>query len=432
MEDQRNFRTNYNYLFNSYDRSDLTDTVDPPSENNLSMSLAEYQQYSRNPVLSSSANVVRSQLEIGRQQSNYLNVNNLVHFCNQSNSHLEQSKRINQLNVKQTAGNISNYFMPQQSTASSNCSIQDTGKSSEYNKSADKLSSICNILKDDDSPAGTLKCYTMSNVVKIEQDYDLEDTDNNRKDQNLLYSVDEMKRSDTDFKSNVVLAVKEETLIEDESTGTESHAEIKDYKGELSDASTILEDEDEITDKLMKRKSKLPSRLKAKSMKNSRKTPGKQEMPKIGLPKSKKEHKCETCAKIVQSQRALTKHRNLHTENFKCKECKKIFNSAASLKNHNKVHAGFIGNEVCNVCDKTFYDKSSLKKHTLSVHMGITNFQCEYCHLSFFARKTYDEHVRVHTGEKPFKCVLCPRAYKRVADLNHHVRLHKGKFLSVL
>ena len=183
--------------------------------------------------------------------------------------------------------------------------------------------------------------------------------------------------------------------------------------------STDESDEDEWgKKKKAKRKKTIPTK----------KDEGQKMKSKSAILTEKKEHKCPTCGKIVQSLRSFEKHLNLHTDRYACKICKKCFNSQNSLNTHKKVHEGYIGDEKCNVCDKTFYDKSSLNKHTLSVHMGITNFQCEYCEKSFFAKKTYEEHVRVHTGERPFKCSMCPKAYKRISDLNHHLRLHKGMY----
>lgn len=252
-------------------------------------------------------------------------------------------------------------------------------------------------------------------------------------------SYEEMSAEDT--KNTKDLSLKNEVKYKPDGTDSgsahtdtsgnvkESELEVKqelnkieddDGDGDMSDASTVLEDQDEI-DEILKKTTR------ANNLDEQEVTSNKQELKlKLKL-KTKFEYTCETCGKVVKSVRALERHINLHTGKFTCNICNKSCNSEFSLKNHIKVHEGFIGDQVCNVCDKKFYDKSSLNKHTLSVHMGIKNFQCEHCNLSFYARKTFDEHVRVHTGERPFKCNICPKTYKRIADLNHHIRLHKGE-----
>jgi hypothetical protein len=421
MEGQGNFNTNCNYMFNSYDRISLSDIVDSPSEDNQSVFVAQNRQYSGNPVFPT-MDIVGSHVQVGRQHSDYFGVSNCANFSSSGDTVSEQARRMNQLDSRPTVRNISNSFTHQRSSVLSNSAEKDTANSSEHKKRNDELS---NIHKKVNVSVGMPTFNSVANVVKIEQADGQEDTGNNREAKEVAVN-DVSEKSDTEFKNDFVMNIKEEAVTDDENDGTEGHEENRENSYVQSDASTVIEDEDEITSKLLEGKTKQPIKIQGKSNKSSKKKPRKQKMPKPVLSKDKKEYTCETCTKVVQSHRALVKHMNLHTENYKCKDCNKIFNSAVSLKNHCKVHAGYTGNEVCKVCDKTFYDKSSLKKHTLSVHMGITNFQCEYCQMSFFARKTYDEHVRVHTGEKPFKCSLCPKAYKRVADLNHHIRLHKG------
>lgn len=416
MADQSNFKPTYNYTFSSFDASSLNaQSLGDPSEDNQPMIPLDYRQCFGNPVFPSAANA-QENFTVDRAHSDSLVLNfSTQNYSNQAN---EQTDHVRE--------NIKNSDID--SMSKNVQTISDEGSISFASGAVVKSEKF----HGDDFPEAYHvegnKTRIERTDIKVEPDKENDDTEildftNIKKEQESDTGKNE-DQGEKDTESIVdILQKTEEGGTDDENVDGEQEDE--ENISVVSDASTIIEDEENIVDKL--KKTVKTNKVKSAQNKHSRKKPRKQTLPKPVKPADKKEYTCETCGKVVQSLRALTKHKNLHTDKYKCEECGKIFNSEVSLKNHHKVHSGFVGNEVCNVCDKTFYDRSSLNKHTLSVHMGIKNFQCEYCSMSFFARKTYEEHVRVHTGERPFKCTQCPKSYKRISDLNHHLRLHKGK-----
>lgn len=427
MAGQGNFRPNCNYPFNAFDNYMPFANTGMPPVDNQAMFPIDYRPMIENPPMNSDG--------IGEDAQ----TDNRMHEYNHGINYAAENYSSDPMKVPTDQSSTFKQENTSNRIVEPGCVVQNSGAHSftpshsndEYvvGNDTSRDSSIGSSLQDDatNETSSQLKNdietnYQLKTAIKqehteecyTEMKDEIEECDavNNANDKGGSKGIDD----DTG-----AIAVKEEPLTENENDkdNNEKSAVV------VSDASTIIEDYGELSNKLKKKKRK---KAKAKSQNNeaSRKTPRKQKLPRPVMPREKQEFTCEVCAKVVQSLRALNKHRNLHSEKYKCDLCSKIFNSELSLKNHAKVHEGFIGSEMCNVCDKKFYDRSSLNKHTLSVHMGIKNFQCEYCFMSFFARKTYEEHVRVHTGERPFKCFYCPRSYKRISDLNHHLRLHKG------
>lgn len=437
MAGQEDLTPNYNYTFSTFDSMNV-ENLAAPSEGNMSMFPIDYRQYFENPVFPSSSTAPENNFEFHRAQYNSygpsLSSERISHQVTEDNPRnpmraTETEQMSENVRVLSGEGNVS--VESNESTAiipgvsktvlSKNLTAVSEGEVDRKRAGEKSTCGKGNINEGTDTEKSNTESYIFTSVKKevesdTEQVEDLEESENYKETNGEIVS----KKVSVGDCSNV----SKDECITNDNIGV-GELDDEGNSSDVSDTSTIIEDEIEINDKL-KTKGKTP-KVRLRPAKDSRKKPRKQSVPKPVKPADKKEFTCETCGKVVQSLRALIKHKNLHTDKYKCEECNKIFNSEVSLKNHHKVHSGFVGSEVCNVCDKTFYDKSSLNKHTLSVHMGIKNFQCEFCSLSFFARKTYEEHVRVHTGERPFKCTQCPKSYKRIADLNHHLRLHKGE-----
>ncbi|KAM5140545.1 uncharacterized protein ACMZJ9_014415 [Mantella aurantiaca] len=137
---------------------------------------------------------------------------------------------------------------------------------------------------------------------------------------------------------------------------------------------------------------------------------------------------CSECGKGFSGNRALTKHRRIHSEErpFPCPECDKCFKVKFCLERHMKLHgrdASSHDSLSCLECGKSFKKKYELQIHQMG-HNGREIFSCHYCEKPFVSNNDLQEHERLHSGNLPFWCSECQKPFRSKRDLVRHYSIH--------
>ncbi|XP_041660525.1 zinc finger protein 3-like [Cheilinus undulatus] len=141
----------------------------------------------------------------------------------------------------------------------------------------------------------------------------------------------------------------------------------------------------------------------------------------------KRPHCCFECGKTFESNKDLTRHIRIHTEEkpFSCFACRRTFSQKEHLSRHMLVHTGEKPFS-CSECGKRFSQKSNLTLH-MAHHRGDEPFSCSVCSKRFNQKDHLTRHMLVHTGEKPFVCSECNQRFKSKYNLTRHMIQHKGE-----
>jgi KRAB domain-containing zinc finger protein len=136
-------------------------------------------------------------------------------------------------------------------------------------------------------------------------------------------------------------------------------------------------------------------------------------------------YNCEECGKNFRSNKYLTAHRRLHSEEPKiqCTICNKIFMFQFNLREHMFIHSNTEKLFNCEQCNKSFRTQMLLKLHTLN-HPTERQFQCNVCAKRFGYKHLLEVHMRLHTGERPFKCDKCSKGFRSTHSLTLHMDTH--------
>jgi len=144
---------------------------------------------------------------------------------------------------------------------------------------------------------------------------------------------------------------------------------------------------------------------------------------------------CDTCGKVVCSQKVLISHQRMHTgERIPCDICGAQFRTTNGLNDHKTTHAAEVALRpfVCDICGKSFLQKSNFNIHKRR-HTGEGEITCKLCPRKFIMKFELDKHEKfAHAAElnlESIKCKICGKIYGSEFSLKVHKRTaHKGEF----
>ncbi|XP_037779446.1 zinc finger protein OZF-like [Penaeus monodon] len=134
---------------------------------------------------------------------------------------------------------------------------------------------------------------------------------------------------------------------------------------------------------------------------------------------------CDTCRKKFSSERALTRHVQLH-KTYPCKLCDNIFFRKAKLKKHLEDHTQ--DSLACKVCSKECTSLQALISHMKTHTQKKKVNKCNVCSKIFANNRNLKVHMRTHTGEKPFVCENCGRSFSHRSNMQTHHDTCTGQF----
>ncbi|XP_054271402.1 gastrula zinc finger protein XlCGF57.1-like [Macrosteles quadrilineatus] len=128
---------------------------------------------------------------------------------------------------------------------------------------------------------------------------------------------------------------------------------------------------------------------------------------------------CEKCGLVLESEKALKKHKKTHLElkdQLKIKSVYEFQHFSVKLKKKKKVF-------FCNRCKYEASTSEDMEKH-LKTHKTEPEYMCDICGRRFKYLKTFERHKNVHDESRPFACKFC--AYRAMTELllKIHERQH--------
>ena len=140
-----------------------------------------------------------------------------------------------------------------------------------------------------------------------------------------------------------------------------------------------------------------------------------------------RDYNCELCGKLFSTNTILKQHIKIVHEgrkDYKCERCEYRCGQVHQLRNHVKViHEGYKGDHKCSLCEKTFLSTLRLTKHVKITHEGLRPYGCVLCGKRFSKKGSVSIHIdTVHKGLKKYQCSFCSTAYGQTGDLNRHIK----------
>lgn len=176
--------------------------------------------------------------------------------------------------------------------------------------------------------------------------------------------------------------------------------------------------------------------------------------------RSKTNHVCTYCNKLMPSKFSLISHLRKHTNEkpFECEICKKSFPYKISLTLHMRIHnnerpflcsnCGFAARTSsqlichqkrahgekefikCDLCNRIYESKVKFEYHMKKVHSN-KKLICDICDSTFKHRSLLVQHMYIHSGTKPYKCRYCGLDFAQGAGRRCHEKRAHEKDLCV-
>lgn len=136
---------------------------------------------------------------------------------------------------------------------------------------------------------------------------------------------------------------------------------------------------------------------------------------------------CEECDKSFFSKYDLQRHSFTHNgeKPFKCSACDKAFSRSSLLQRHEKSHTD-IPKYICITCERPFISKEAMEKHA-ERHKINRPFQCKLCHKVFAFKQGLERHEVIHSRQQPYPCQYCNQSFSTTTKLARHLTAHAGQ-----
>jgi len=107
-------------------------------------------------------------------------------------------------------------------------------------------------------------------------------------------------------------------------------------------------------------------------------------------------------------------------KSYACDVCHKSYSDNRAMTKHKRIHTG-VRPYVCPTCTKAFIKPSDLFRH-IQTHTGDRPHTCNICHKQFTQRHHRNKHVLTHAGERQHRCDICDERFAHRSNLVMHKR----------